>query len=230
MGKDAQGKKMSKSKGNVIDPLEIINGCSLDALLQKIKESNLPQKEIDRCMNLRRKEFPKGIPQCSSDALRFSLMTYMSQGTNINLDIKRVIGYRHFCNKMWNAVKFALMYLPADFKPVADMSELSFSFSDKWILSALNETVKNVDKNYEEFNFGFAMNGLYDFWLHKLCDIYLEAVKPALQAKAEPKIMIAAQNTLYKCIHICLLLLHPAMPFITEALYLSLPSTESKCD
>jgi len=228
--KDAQGQKMSKSKGNVIDPLEIIEGCPLDALVKKIKESNLPQKEIDRSMNLRKKEFPDGIPQCSSDSLRFSLLVYMNQGTNINLDIKRVVGYRHFCNKLWNAVKFALMYLPADFKPEKDLLSLPLSFSDKWILSALSETAKEVNENFESFNFGNAMNVIYDFWLHKLCDVYLEAVKPALQSKTDAKAVYAAQNTLYKCLNYGLKLLHPAMPFITEELYQRLPSPESKAN
>eukprot|EP00826_Nyctotherus_ovalis_P038657 TRINITY_DN3635_c0_g1_i10.p1 TRINITY_DN3635_c0_g1~~TRINITY_DN3635_c0_g1_i10.p1 ORF type:complete len:978 (+),score=313.38 TRINITY_DN3635_c0_g1_i10:214-3147(+) len=228
--KDAQGKKMSKSKGNVIDPLEIINGCALETLIQKVKGSSLPQPEVDRSVNLLRKEFPKGIPQCSSDALRFTLLSYMNQGTNINLDIKRVIGYRHFCNKLWNALKFALIYLPADFKPEADVSALPLGFAEKWILSALAETVRDTGKHYEEFNFGLAMNGLYDFWLHKLCDVYLEAAKPALQSKTDLKAANAAQNALYKCLYIGLCLLHPAMPFITEELYQRLPSPESRAD
>eukprot|EP01022_Parablepharisma_sp_SALTPOND_P000803 TRINITY_DN105074_c1_g1_i1.p1 TRINITY_DN105074_c1_g1~~TRINITY_DN105074_c1_g1_i1.p1 ORF type:complete len:1027 (+),score=129.76 TRINITY_DN105074_c1_g1_i1:1225-4305(+) len=228
--KDAQGQKMSKSKGNVIDPLEIINGCSLEVLLKKVKESNLPQKEIDRCINLRKKEFPDGIPQCSSDSLRFSLLAYMNQGTNINLDIKRVVGYRHFCNKLWNAVKFALMYIPKDFKPASDLLQLPLSFADKWVLSALSDTVREVNEDYESFNFGNAMNSLHDFWLHKLCDVYLEAVKPSLQAKADPKVMNAAHNTLYKCVHAGLRLLHPAMPFITEELFQRLPGPEAKTD
>ena len=226
--KDAQGQKMSKSKGNVIDPLEIINGCTIDALLQKVKESNLPQKEIDRCFNLRKKEFPDGIPECSSDSLRFSLLAYMNQGTNINLDIKRVVGYRHFCNKLWNAVKFALMYIPPDFKPAPDLLQLPLTFADKWVLSALSETARTINDDFEHFNFGDAMNALHDFWLHKLCDVYLEAVKPALQSKADPKVMNAAHNTLYKCIYQGLCLLHPAMPFVTEELFQRLPAAETR--
>ena len=226
--KDAQGKKMSKSKGNVIDPMEIINGAPLESLIQRIKEANLPQKEIDRCINLKKKEFPKGIPQCSNDALRFSLLAYMNQGTNINLDIKRIMGYRRFCNKIWNAVKFALMYIPNDFKPADDLSQLPLSFIDKWILSLLTETSRDINKNFEKFNFGHAMNTLHDFWLHKLCDIYLEGVKPELQTKSNPILQNAAHNTLYKCIDSGLRLLHPTMPFLTEELFHRLPYQESK--
>jgi valyl-tRNA synthetase len=228
--KDAQGKKMSKSKGNVIDPLEIIKGCDLDVLIQRIKDSDLPQSEIDRSINLRKKELPQGIPQCGSDALRFTLLAYMNQGTNINLDIKRVNGYRLFCNKLWNAIKFALTYLPPDFKPVADISILPLTFAEKWILSALTETARDINKHFEEFNFGLAMGMLHDFWLHKLCDVYLEAAKPSLQTKTDPKITNAAQNTLYKCLYVGLCLLHPAMPYITEELYQRLPAPETRAD
>jgi valyl-tRNA synthetase len=210
--------------------LEIISGCSIDTLIQKVKESNLPQKEIDRCVNLRKKEFPEGIPECSSDSLRFSLLAYMGQGTNINLDIKRVVGYRHFCNKLWNAVKFALMYFPTDFKPAPDLLKLPLSFADRWVLSALSEAARDINEAFEHFNFGEAMNIIYDFWLHKLCDVYLEAVKPALQSKSDPAIMNAAHNTLYKCLLYGLRLLHPAMPFITEELYQRLPAPEAKTD
>jgi len=228
--KDAQGRKMSKSKGNVIDPLEIIKGCSLETLLQKIKDSSLPQSEIDRSMKLTEKEFPEGIKQCSSDALRFTLLAYMNQGTNINLDIKRVIGYKNFCNKLWNAMKFALMYLPSDFKPVSDITTLPLTFTEKWILSTLSETARDVNKHFEEFNFGLAMSTLHDFWLHKLCDVYLEAAKPSLQGKTDPKITNAAQNALYKCLYAGLCLLHPAMPFLTEELYQRLPAPELRVD
>ncbi len=226
--KDAQGQKMSKSKGNVIDPLEIINGCSIDTLIQKIRESNLPQKEIDRSLNLRKKEFPEGIPECSSDSLRFSLLIYMSQGGNINMDIKRIVGYRHFCNKLWNAVKFALTYFPADFKPTADVTKLALSFPDRWILSCLTAVTRQVNEGFENYNFGESMSSLYDFWLHKLCDVYLEAAKPSLKAGANPEGMTAALNTLYRCLHEALRLTHPAMPFITEELYQRLPGAEFK--
>jgi len=220
--KDAQGKKMSKSKGNVIDPLEIVEGSALEPLIQRIKDSSLPQKEIDRCVNLRKKEFPKGIPQCGTDALRFTLLSYINQGTNINLDINRVIGYRHFCNKLWNAIKFTLAYLPSDFQPT-NIHTLSLSFIDKWILSSLEETKRNVNKLFEELNFGIAANTLHDFWLHKLCDIYFEGIRPTLQSKSNPLLM-GAHNTLYRCVNSGLRLLHPMMPFITEELYQRLPS------
>jgi len=114
MVRDEEGGKMSKSKGNVIDPLEVMDGCTLDTLLQKLYESNLPASEIEKNVASREKDFPDGIPECGTDALRFSLLNYMIQ-SNINLDVKRVVGYRNFCNKLWNINKFALSNFPQGF-------------------------------------------------------------------------------------------------------------------
>ena len=116
MVRDEEGQKMSKSKGNVIDPLEVMDSCALDVLLKKLDESNLPASEIKRAKNLKKKDFPDGIPECGTDALRFAMLAYMVQ-SSINLDVKHVVGYREFCNKLWNIIKFGLSNFPADFKP-----------------------------------------------------------------------------------------------------------------
>lgn len=140
MVKDENGAKMSKSKGNVIDPLEVMDGCAIDVLLQKLYDSNLPQKEIDSAVADKKKKFPTGITECGTDALRFALLTYMTQGS-INLEVMRVIGYREFCNKLWNIVRFALGNFPADFQPRHDGVEsmqAKLSLSDKWILTKLS--------------------------------------------------------------------------------------------
>lgn len=120
MVRDKNGMKMSKSLGNVIDPLEVISGCQLDQLLQKIKEGNLSEKEVKRASEAQQTDFPQGIPECGTDALRFGLLAYTGQGKSINLDIKRLVGYRQFCNKQWNAVRFAVTYL-TDFTPSPTM-------------------------------------------------------------------------------------------------------------
>lgn len=116
MVRDEKGQKMSKSKGNVIDPLEVMDGCTLDALLAKLSDSNLPEGEIKEAIIDKKKRFPSGITECGTDALRFGLLSYMIQNS-INLDVQRVVGYRQFCNKLWNIVKFALTNLPESFVP-----------------------------------------------------------------------------------------------------------------
>lgn len=140
MVRDEEGGKMSKSKGNVIDPLEVMDSCKIDVLLQKLYDSNLAENEIKKAVVLKQKDFPNGIPECGTDALRFALLSYMVQGS-INLDVKRVVGYRMFCNKLWNIVKFGMSNFPADFIPNSNgiqdcVSHLSLA--DKWILGKLN--------------------------------------------------------------------------------------------
>ena len=147
MVRDEKGKKMSKSKGNVIDPLEVMDGCTLEALLSKITESNLPEGEIKEAVVDKKKRFPTGIPECGTDALRFGLLSYMIQ-SSINLDVQRVVGYRQFCNKLWNIVKFALTNLPEGFVPEPlgpDTDGMKLSLADKWILTRLSVAVENTN-------------------------------------------------------------------------------------
>lgn len=138
---------MSKSKGNVIDPLEVMDGCSLDALISKITDSNLPEGEIKEATIEKKKKFPTGIPECGTDALRFGLLSYMIQ-SSINLDVQRVVGYRQFCNKLWNIVKFALTNFPEGFVPEElgpDAPGMNLSLADKWILTRLSKAVDNTN-------------------------------------------------------------------------------------
>ena len=147
MVRDEKGQKMSKSKGNVIDPLEVMDGCTLDALVAKITDSNLPEGEIKEATNEKKKKFPTGIPECGTDALRFGLLSYMIQ-SSINLDVQRVVGYRQFCNKLWNIVKFALTNLPEGFVPEElgpDTPGMKLGLADKWILTRLSFAVDNTN-------------------------------------------------------------------------------------
>ena len=149
--RDKEGRKMSKSLGNVIDPLEVINGCTLDHLLKKLESGNLPAKEVEKSKKDQQADFPSGIPQCGSDALRFGLLAYTVQGRDVNLDIKRVVGYRSFCNKLWNATRFALTYL-TDFQPTATLLEDTMSTDklavrDKFIISRLMHACDSVYSN-----------------------------------------------------------------------------------
>ncbi|CRG94816.1 valine--tRNA ligase, putative [Plasmodium gallinaceum] len=190
MIRDSKGEKMSKSKGNVVDPLDIIEGISLEKLHEKLYEGNLPEKEIKRAIELQKKEFPKGISECGTDALRFGLITYLKQGRNVNLDINRIIGYRHFCNKLWNAVKFFLKTLPDNYdnynillyKPEYVKS---LNWEDKWILHRLNIYIKSANENFNTYNFSEVAFASYNFWLYDLCDIYLELIKPRLNTDSQ---------------------------------------------
>ncbi len=227
MVRDAHGRKMSKSLGNVIDPIDVIEGIDLDGLHTKLKEGNLDDKEIAKAAQGQKKDFPKGIPQCGTDALRFALCAYTSAGRDINLDILRVEGYRKFCNKLWNATKFALLKLEpiASFQPAADEQPSGDeSLVEKWILHKLNTASKTVNECLKERNFMAATSAVYNFWLYELCDVYIEAIKPITDpAAADAKARASAQQTLYTCLDEGLKLLHPFMPFVTEELWQRLP-------
>ena len=224
MVKDENGAKMSKSKGNVVDPLEVLDGCDLDTLLKKLYESNLAQSEIAKAVEDKKKKFANGIPECGTDALRFSLLAYMVQ-SSINLDVARVVGYREFGNKLWNIVKFALKNFPEDFQPEADgVSSITgeLSLPDRWILTRLSELIQSTNSDFAGYKFGSMVNNLYDFWKKDLADNYLEAIKPVMRSD-NPAKKRAALNALYICLDAALKMLHPTMPYITEELYQRLP-------
>lgn len=234
MVRDKYGRKMSKSLGNVIDPLEVINGCSLLSLVDKIKEGNLPAKEVEKACQGQEQDFPEGIPECGADALRFGLLAYTVQGRDVNLDIKRVVGYRQFCNKLWNAVRFALTYL-TDFEPTADThlrltSSPDIASRDRYILSQLAKLTAECQQYMSEYNFGSVTSVLFSFFLYEFCDVYLEMVKPAVGSGAPVGgARTVAQATLYTCLEHFLRLLHPLMPFVTEELWQRLPHREVVC-
>jgi valyl-tRNA synthetase len=223
MVRDAHGRKMSKSLGNVIDPMDVINGISLEGLHQQLIDSNLDPKEIDRAKAGQKQDFPNGIPECGTDAMRFALCSYLTQARDINLDILRVQGYRFFCNKLWNATKFALMYFESGQKyDIFDKLTNQESKADLWILSRLSQTIEAVDKAFENYEFANATQSCYSFWLYDLCDVYLECLKPIFLSGDEEK-KATARKILYTCLDLGLRLLSPFMPFITEELFQRLP-------
>ncbi|KAI9280350.1 tRNA synthetases class I-domain-containing protein [Umbelopsis sp. AD052] len=225
MIRDAHGRKMSKSLGNVIDPVDVIEGISLQGLHDKLYEGNLDPREIKTAMSGQKADYPAGIPECGTDALRFALCAYTSGGRDINLDILRVDGYRKFCNKLWNATRFAMMKLGDNFTPRPDTKLTgNESLADKWILHKLNKAAIETNKALEDRNFMAATNIVYNFWIYELCDVYIEIIKPICDANTEgdEKAAIAkrsSQDTLYTCLDHGLRLLHPFMPFVTEELW-----------
>ena len=173
-------------------------------------------------------DFPNGIPECGADALRFGLLAYTVQGRDVNLDLGRVVGYRQFCNKQWNAVRFALTYI-ADFVPSEGMYGDILSCGsprDLFILSKLNKTIEEVNNQMEIYGFAAVTTALHSFFLYDLCDVYLELIKPivATTAEVDSRIRYAAQATLYTCLEHYLRLAHPLMPFVTEELWQRLPN------
>ena len=226
--RDAHGRKMSKTLGNVIDPLEVIEGITLEQMKANLLLGNLPEAEVKKATKGLEEDYPEGIPQCGTDALRFALLAYTLQPRAVNLDVKRIVGYRHFCNKLWNAVKFGIGYFEeCNFVPVGMHGVLmnggkGLQFEDQWILSKLSNCAFKVNQALESNNFAEATNSIYAFWLYDFCDVYLELVKPRI------KVDNVAREVLYICLDRGLRLLHPMMPFVTEELYQRLPQSVSK--
>ncbi|TVU32076.1 hypothetical protein EJB05_23794 [Eragrostis curvula] len=183
--RDAHGRKMAKALGNVIDPVDVINSISLDDLQKKLEYGNLDPKELETAKEGQMKDFPNGIPECGTDALRFALISYTSQSDKINLDIKRVHGYRLWCNKLWNAVRFAMSKLGDQYMPPAAIAVTSLPPICKWILSMLNKAVGKIVLSLEAYRFSEATSSIYSWWQYQLCDVFIEAIKPYFNESEE---------------------------------------------
>jgi len=227
MIRDKYGRKMSKSLGNVIDPLDVIYGISLEDLHKQLLDGNLDAKEIERARQGQVVDFPNGIPECGTDALRFALCAYTLQGRDINLDVMRIQGYRFFCNKLWNATKFALTNLGDGYVP-PEVLELDGreNLLDRWILSRLSNAVQVCNEAFEKYEFPTATTACYNFWLYELCDVYLEFVKPVFRGNDDVAKAIS-KSVLHSCLDVGLRLIHPFMPFISEELFQRLPQCDA---
>ncbi|XP_061475167.1 valine--tRNA ligase, mitochondrial isoform X2 [Rhineura floridana] len=227
MVRDAHGRKMSKSLGNVINPLDVIYGAPLQTLQEKLQNSNLDPREVAIAMEGQRRDFPQGIPECGTDALRFALCSYNAQGDSINLDVAAVENACRFCNKVWNALKFTLAALGEGFTPV-DPEKVFPSFPmDQWILSRLYHTTEDCSRKFEGCELHSVASSIRLFWLHDFCDIYLESVKPVLRS-GDPARLLSTHQTLHSCVDLALRLLSPFMPFLTEELWQRLPKADSQ--
>ena len=214
--RDSEGQKMSKSKGNVLDPLDIIDGISLDDLVAK-RITGLMQPQMAQKIEARtRKEFPEGINSFGTDALRFTFCSLASAGRDIKFDMGRVEGYRNFCNKLWNATRFVLMNveeqsLSGDSK---DQSVVDF-----WIRSRFAACAEDFGKHLDAYRFDLASQTLYDFFWNEYCDWYLELTKPILSADSQDDQKAATRRTLLEVLEAFLRLAHPVMPYITEEIW-----------
>lgn len=215
--RDEEGQKMSKSKGNVLDPLDMIDGIDLDSLVQK-RTANMMQPQLEAKIKKRtEKQFPEGISAHGTDALRFTLAALASTGRDINWDMKRLEGYRNFCNKLWNASRYVLMNTEEQDCGV-EGGEMTLSLADQWIIEQLNDTVKQFRSALDNYRFDQAASIAYEFTWNQFCDWYLELTKPVLfNGTAEQ--LRGTRHTLISVLEQLLRLLHPLLPFITEAIW-----------
>ncbi len=216
--RDHEGQKMSKSKGNILDPLDLIDGVDLDTLLKK-RTDGLMQTHLQASIEkATRKEFPNGIEGVGTDALRFTFASLATTGRDARFDLGRAQGYHRFCNKLWNASAYVLSQIDG-----AGDGESELGLADRWIRSRLAHTIREVHSGFAEYRLDLVAQTLYDFAWHELCDWYLELTKAVLtDTSADPRLRRGAQRTLADVLGALLKLLHPLIPFVTEELWLEL--------
>jgi valyl-tRNA synthetase len=226
MVRDAHGRKMSKSLGNTIDPIDVIEGITLDDLISKTKTYPVPESHLPKVLDGIKSDFPEGIPSAGADGLRLSLAMFSGQGRDVKFSVPRVVGYRAFLNKVWNATRFAMMNLETcEIKPFEQVKD-RLSVADQYILSCLNRTIQEVDSCITDYRFSEAADHIYHFFWNEYCDKYIECAKVSFKTDT-PDQQSVTGSVLFYLLDVSMRMLHPFCPFISEEIWQHLPTAKN---